>query len=49
MATKIINLKITSSSPQVGPFEITDDLSNVLGTDVSLSILKLKQDVYGHI
>ncbi len=39
MATKIINLKITSSSPQVGPFEITDDLSNVLGTDVSLSSL----------
>lgn len=36
---KIINLKITAASPNIGPFKITDDLGNVLGDNVSLSSL----------
>lgn len=36
---KIINLKITAASPNIGPFKITDDLGNILGDNVSLSSL----------
>jgi len=36
---KVINLKITAASPNIGPFDITDDLGNTLGTNVSLSSL----------
>ena len=39
MATKIINLKITSSSPNVGPFDITTDSDITVGSNVSLSDL----------
>jgi hypothetical protein len=37
MATKIINLKITSSSPNVGPFDVITDNGVTVGTNVSLS------------
>ena len=36
---KVINLKITAASPNIGPFDITDDLDNTLGTNVPLSNL----------
>ncbi len=39
MATKTINLKITSSSPNVGPFDITTDSDITVGSNVSLSDL----------
>lgn len=39
MATKIINLKITSSSPNVGPFDIITDSDITVGSNVSLSDL----------
>jgi len=39
MATKTINLKITSSSPNVGPFDIITDKGTTVGTNVSLSNL----------
>jgi hypothetical protein len=39
MATIIINLKITSSSPNVGPFDIITDRGVTVGSNVSLSDL----------
>ena len=39
MATQDINIKITAASPNVGPFDIFDDLGNTVDTGVSLSAL----------
>ena len=36
---KTIHLKITSASPNVGPFKITTDTNVTLATEVSLSVL----------
>ena len=36
---KTISIKITSASPNVGPFTITDDLGNTIDTGVSLFTL----------